>query len=448
MKHSNSGNSSSHSNKNTKHTLLLALGSIPLMMTLGNSMLIPVLPEMARKLNVTSLRVSMLITVYAVAAIILIPIAGYLSDRFGRKAVIVPSLITAVAGAGISAAGAWLLTDQAAYWTIIGGRLLQGVGAAGAFPIVIPLVGDLYTQEEEVSRNLGIVETYNTFGKVLSPILGAALGMVLWYLPLLSIPVFFLISLLLVIFFVSVPRRKQKTDVSFKEFLSELKAVLGKNGRWLYAIFAMGGICMFAIFGTLFYLSETLESKHHLHGVIKGGVLAIPLAFLCVSSYVGGKIIGKNKARMKWLGFSGLALLTISFTLISFFRNIYVEIGIFAMGSAGIGLTLPCLDSLITRGIEKKERGTITSLYSSMRFVGVSLGPPIVSMLLHRGHSLLFIVMSLLSAAGGLLMLFAVKPREDEADKDEGRANDPHGQQQARDSGRRMPGIRKKAGYR
>lgn len=204
------GNSSKNSDKNTKHTLLLALGSIPLMMTLGNSMLIPVLPEMARKLNVTSLRVSMLITVYAVAAIILIPIAGYLSDRFGRKAVIVPSLITAVIGAGISAAGAWLLADQAAYWTIIGGRLLQGVGAAGAFPIVIPLVGDLYTQEEEVSRNLGIVETYNTFGKVLSPILGAALGMVLWYLPLLSIPVFFLISLLLVIFFVSVPRRKQK----------------------------------------------------------------------------------------------------------------------------------------------------------------------------------------------------------------------------------------------
>lgn len=69
---------------------LLALGSIPLMMTLGNSMLIPVLPEIGRKLHVSSFRISMLITVYAVVVILLIPIAGYLSDRFYRKAVIVP----------------------------------------------------------------------------------------------------------------------------------------------------------------------------------------------------------------------------------------------------------------------------------------------------------------------------------------------------------------------
>lgn len=79
---------------------LLALGSIPLMMTLGNSMLIPVLPEIGRKLHVSSFRISMLITVYAVVAILLIPIAGYLSDRFGRKAVIVPCLILTVIGGG------------------------------------------------------------------------------------------------------------------------------------------------------------------------------------------------------------------------------------------------------------------------------------------------------------------------------------------------------------
>lgn len=394
--------------------ILFALGSIPLMMTLGNSMLIPVFPEIGRKLHVNSFHISMLIAVYAVVAILLIPIAGYLSDRFGRKAVIVPCLILTVIGGGISAVGAWLLTDLAAYWTIIGGRLLQGAGAAGAFPIVIPLVGDLYEDENEASKNLGVVETYNTFGKVLSPILGAALGAVLWFLPLAVIPVLCLISLILVLCLIHVPKRKNE-PITFREFAEKVKQVLAEKGRWLYAIFAMGGICMFVIFGVLFYLSEILESRYHLYGVWKGFVLAIPLISLCLCSYLGGKIIGKHKKRMKWIGLSGLAILTISFGILGFFEHIYVVIGLFTLGGGGIGLALPCLDALITKGIEKEERGTITALYSSMRFVGVSLGPPVVSLLQgSSGHSLLFGVMAGVGGVASLLMLLAVKPEQDE----------------------------------
>jgi ACDE family multidrug resistance protein len=360
----------------------------------------------------------MLITVYAVVAILLIPIAGYLSDRFGRKAVIVPCLILTVIGGGISAAGAWLLHDSAAYWTIIAGRLLQGAGAAGAFPIVIPLVGDLYENEDEASKNLGVVETYNTFGKVLSPILGAALGAVLWFLPLAVIPGLCLISLILVLWLIHVPKRKNQ-PIMFREFVGNVKRVLAEKGRWLYAIFAMGGICMFVIFGVLFYLSDILESRYNLHRVWKGFVLAIPLISLCLCSYVGGKIIGKHKKRMKWIGFSGLAILTISFAILGFIQNIYAVIGLFTLGGGGIGLALPCLDSLITKGIEKEERGTITALYSSMRFVGVSLGPPVVSLLLgSSGHGLLFGVMAAVGGIAALLMLFAVRPKQDEPTDD------------------------------
>ncbi len=73
------------------------------------------------------------------------------------------------------------------------------------------------------------------------------------------------------------------------------------------------------------------------------------------------------------------------------------------------------MDALITKGIEKEERGTITSLYSSMRFVGVSLGPPVVSLLIgSSGHGLLFGVMAAVGGIAALLMLFAVKPEQDE----------------------------------
>ncbi|GIO68417.1 MFS transporter [Paenibacillus cookii] len=395
---------------------LAALASIPLIMTLGNSMLIPILPQISQQLHVGPFQVSMLITVYAVVAILLIPIAGYLSDRYGRKTVIIPSLIIAAVGGALSGAAAWMTEGLAAYWIILGGRFLQGIGAAGAFPIVLPLVGDMFKEEDDVSKSLGIIETSNTFGKVLSPILGAALASVIWYLPFLSIPVLCVISLLMVLFFVKPPKKKDDQDHSIGSFLRDTKDILREKGRWLYAIFAVGGISMFILFGVLFYLSETLESKYRLGGVIKGLVLAIPLAVLCLASFVAGKVIGKNKKRMKWTGFCGMAVLTICLVITGFSDQIIFVVAFFSLCGAGIGTVLPCMDALITEGIDEKQRGTITSLYSSMRFIGVSLGPPAVSLLMKTNHWVLFGVMAAVGAVGGLLTLFAVKPEENKTD--------------------------------
>lgn len=54
-------------------------------MTLGNSMLLPILPQISKELGVSAFGVSMIITVYGLIAILMIPVAGYLSDRLGRK---------------------------------------------------------------------------------------------------------------------------------------------------------------------------------------------------------------------------------------------------------------------------------------------------------------------------------------------------------------------------
>lgn len=105
-------------------------------------MLIPVLPLMERKLDITKLQSSLIITVYSIVAIFLIPIAGFLSDKFGRKIVIIPSLIIAGIGGLIAGWAAWKMDSP--YFIILSGRILQGVGAAGAFPIVLPLIGDMF----------------------------------------------------------------------------------------------------------------------------------------------------------------------------------------------------------------------------------------------------------------------------------------------------------------
>ena len=135
-------------------------------------MLIPVLPVMESKLGISPFQSSMIITIYSILAIIFIPLAGFLSDHIGRKKVIIPSLVITAIGGLIAAWAGWKMDNP----IILIGRALQGIGAAGAFPIVMPLVGDMFKTDEEVSSSLGLIEMSNTLGKVLSPILGAFLA--------------------------------------------------------------------------------------------------------------------------------------------------------------------------------------------------------------------------------------------------------------------------------
>jgi ACDE family multidrug resistance protein len=391
---------------------ILSLSSIPLVMTLGNSMLIPVLPEMENTLNISAFQSSMIITVYSIVAIILIPIAGFLSDHIGRKKVIIPSLLIAGIGGLISGWAAWKVED--AYWIILAGRALQGVGAAGAAPIVMPLVGDMFKNDNEVSSSLGLIETSNTFGKVLSPILGSFLAGFIWFLPFFSFPVFCTISILLVFFLVKTPKKREE-PLPLKNFWGNIKDTFKNNGKWLYAIFFIGAILMFVLFGILFYLSDVLEKTYDIKDVKKGLLLAVPLGALCISSYLTGKKIKENKILMKWIIFLGSVLVAAATAILSFSTNMWFMIGMFLFAGIGIGVALPSLDALITEGIEKEERGTITSIYSSMRFIGVAAGPPAIAILMKYSDKALFYILSAITIVAALATIMAIKPDKNEA---------------------------------
>lgn len=393
--------------KTGKKWAILSISSIPLVMTLGNSMLIPVLPVMEREMGITSFQSSLIITVYSVVAIFLIPIAGYLSDRIGRKKVIIPSLVLSAIGGLISGWACWQMDDG--YWLILAGRALQGVGAAGSFPIVLPLVGDLFKNEDEISAALGEIETSNTLGKVLSPVLGSFLAGIIWFVPFFSIPVFCTISIVLMLFLVKTPKKKSEA-LPFRDFLKKIRLIFSENGRWLYAIFFIGVILMFVLFGILFYLSDILESKYGIKDLKKGLFLALPLGALCFTSFLTGKIIKENQVLMKWIAFSGVILLAISSAMIGFSKDLWFLISLFLVGAVGIGASLPPLDALITASIEKEERGTITSIYSSMRFVGVAAGPPVVAVMMGNSEKLMFYLLTGLSIAAALATLLAIKP--------------------------------------
>ena len=381
---------------------LASISAVPLIMTLGNSMLIPVLPILEKKVSISSFQSSLIITSYSVASILLIPIAGYLSDRFGRKMILLPSLAITFIGGLISGFASWKMGNP--YMTIIIGRIIQGIGSAGAFPIILPLVGDLYKNDDDASACLGIVETSNTFGKVLSPILGAALALWIWYIPFFSISFFSLISFLMVLFFIKVPKKKDE-PTKLHDFLQEVKKIFHKDGKWLYCVFITGAFIMLILFAVQFYLSNILESRYDIHNVKKGFVLAIPLFFLCVASFITGKKIKDNTKAMKILIICSLLIAAACIAFTSHLDNLYLLIGILSIFGAGLGAILPSLDALITENIEKEQRGTITSFYSSARFLGVAVGPPLMSFFMKKNESYLFYSFSALAIL--LLILIA-----------------------------------------
>lgn len=185
---------------------IFAIGSIPLILVLGNSMLIPVLPKMKTELHITQFQVSLIISVFSIAAALSIPILGYLSDRFSRKAVIIPALILyGVGGLLAGMAAAWFSN---AYTWILAGRVMQGIGAAGTAPIAMALTGDLFKGGEQ-SKVLGLVEASNGFGKVISPIIGSLVALLFWYAAFFVFPIFCFISILLTIFFIKEKKTKK-----------------------------------------------------------------------------------------------------------------------------------------------------------------------------------------------------------------------------------------------
>ena len=388
-----------------KGLTIASIGSIPLILVLGNSMLIPILPKMKTELNVTQFQTSLIISVFSIAAAISIPILGYLSDRFSRKAVIIPALI--LYGSGGLLAGAAAAWFSNAYTWILAGRIMQGMGAAGTAPIAMALAGDLFKGGEQ-SKVLGLVEASNGFGKVISPIIGSLLALLFWYAAFFAFPIFCLLSVLLTIFFIK-EKKAEKEPPPVKKYIKGLVSVFKTEGRWLFAAYLTGASCLFTLFGILFYISDILEKDHHIDGLLKGAILAIPLLFMTTTSYITGSNIGKKMSLMKKLIVIGCLLMTASFASLVFFTKLLPFFAVLVVSSIGTGLVLPCINSFITGSVPSDRRGFVTSLYGSVRFLGVAIGPPIFSTLMEWSRSGMFLSTAGLTLLCGILCMMLIR---------------------------------------
>jgi len=381
------------------------LCAVPFIMVLGNSMLIPLLPIIRSTLNITLLQAGLVITAFSLPAGIVIPFAGFLSDYFGRKPIMAPALIIYGLGGLLAGLAAWLAASP--YYLILGSRILQGIGAGGTYQLAMALTSDIF-QSQERPKALGLLEASNGLGKVISPIAGSAIGLLIWFAPffvygILAIPVG-----LAVWFLVKEPAVDKKKE-GFKSYLQGLYQVFKVKGLSLISCILAGMIVLFILFGVLSYIADILEARYGITGITIGLLIAIPVVAMALTSYLSGSYLQKKVGHcLKMVIIAGLILETAALVVMGVFDNIYIFfLAMIAMG-IGTGIVLPSVNTLITSA-SAKERGGITCIYGSTRFFGVALGPPAFGLVISLGRLPLFVGAAVLVGIIAFLTIAFIK---------------------------------------
>jgi len=151
--------------------------SVTLMAVIGASVFVPALPRMVQELNITPQAVGMLISIYAIPGIAFAPLAGMFADRFGRKKVLVPSLLLfSLAGGACTFARDFNL--------LLLLRFLQGMEAANLISLSWVIICDLYSENERTAA-MGYNASFINIGLACFPAAGGAMAMIGWYYPFL-----------------------------------------------------------------------------------------------------------------------------------------------------------------------------------------------------------------------------------------------------------------------
>lgn len=356
---------------------LVALNSVTFIMVFGNSLLIPGFPQIREALNISFFQVSLLVTYYSVAAGIFIPVFGFISDHVKRKGVIIVALL--LYGLGGSLVGVLGFVGGAGIFPyVLLGRVLQGVGAAGMSPIAMALVGDIFTTEER-AKALGTIEFTNIVGKVVSPILGAALIIINWFVPFFLFGAFVVPVLFAILFLIKEPEDKGK--MPFRKYFADIKKIFTHRGKFLWLSYLGGSLSFLILFGVLAFLSDLLEQRYEITGILKGVVIAVPVTAWAASSFFSGFHLEKKTQELKYFVLVGLFLLGTATFLFPHVENLYMFMAVVVVMGLGGGLIIPSLTIIVTNCAPTEERGGIVSLYGSIRFFGVALGPPLFSVL-------------------------------------------------------------------
>ncbi|UZW67459.1 MFS transporter [Priestia flexa] len=219
---------------------------------------------------------------------------------------------------------------------------------------------------------LGLLEVYNGVGKVIAPIIGATVGLVIWSAVFIVYPLVALMAFLGISRYVENVKGSENV-LGIRAYFQQAFRIVYQRKKELFPLFFIGGVGLFIVFGVLYFLSFLIQETYHIDGFFKGTAFFFPLSAMTLASYWSGKRIKNDEALMKKLMLLGTSLLFVTFGLLIFVHSLSVLMFSLTLAFGGLGFVLPCVNMMITSTASDAERGFVVSLYGTTRFLGVAL---------------------------------------------------------------------------
>jgi len=372
---------------------------------LGIGLIIPVVPFMLTeyvdpsKTAEIAWHVGLLTSIYSLCQFFAAPVLGALSDRFGRR----PVLLWCLFG---SAIGYIMFGVGGALWVLYLSRIIDGL-TGGDISTVFAYIADI-SKPQDRGKYYGIVGATVGFGFILGPTLGGLLAHISLTAPFFIAAAITFANMLFGFFVLpeSLDKEHRMSDFSlhhlnpFTQFAYILKNSL------LKALLIVG-IFYFLPFAQLQSITTVFlkDSVHWGPSQIGFLFLILGLGDMFTQGFLSGKLLPKY-GELK-LVFAGFFLTGLAYALYVVVGNtsqalfVYIAILVYALGS---GLFEPAMGGLVSRTAQPQEQGRVQGANQSMQSITRIIGPLIAAFLYQFGIGIPYITCVILSALGMLIL--------------------------------------------
>ena len=334
------------------------------MAVLGVASITPAFPKIERELNITEQDAGLLITVFTLPGVFLTPVLGVLADRFGRKQILIPSLLLfGVAGT--------LCFFTRHFHLLLTFRLLQGIGAASLGSLNVTLIGDFFLGQER-SAAMGYNASVLSIGTASYPAIGGALATIGWFFPFLLPSLAVPIALIAIY---SLENPKPVNNQNLKAYLN--KAWRGIKDKSVIGIFIASIFTFIILYGSyLTFFPFMLDSGFSASPFIIGLFMSVMSLTTAGTSSQLGKL--SSKYSQKTLLKAAFIIYAVSLLIIPLMPHLWLMIIPLIIFGIAHGLNIPSLQTMLTNLAPVENRAAFMSLNGMVLRLGQTLGPIIM----------------------------------------------------------------------
>jgi len=338
---------------------------------MGFGIVIPLLPLYAKNLHATALVVGTLSTVYSLMQFIFAPIWGRLSDRYGRRPLILISLLGSTFSFFLFGIARTLLLLFVA-------RILGGILSSASLPSAQAYIADVTTPDNR-AKGMGMIGAAFGLGFIFGPFIGGTLAHFGFAVPFFVATGICFANFLLALAFLPESLQKEYRHEHKTAQLLDLKLLRdAPRHPTIGVLLTLVSLSTFA-FANLesmwaLFFQVTFHLTEQAAGRLNGYLLA--LIGLIVAIIQGGLIgrIVKRYGERSTIHF-GMALMVIAFVLLSFSRTLGLIILASGCLAIGRGVSDPSLTTLISKNSDQDTQGGILGIAQSLNSLSRVLGP-------------------------------------------------------------------------